>query len=150
MVLSGAPSGEVEAPARRRLQTGAPAAPSAETLTSPPVLRNASEKPGVVELDLTAAPSRLELVPGKPTTAWAYNGTVPGPTIELREGDIVTIHFHNKLAQTDDGPLARAAHSGRRRRQSAESGHARREPGLRLQGSRSGPPARTGITRIPT
>jgi bilirubin oxidase len=49
---------------------------------------------------LTAAPSRVELVPGKPTTAWAYNGTVPGPTIELHEGDTVTIHFHNKLAQT--------------------------------------------------
>jgi FtsP/CotA-like multicopper oxidase with cupredoxin domain len=71
-----------------------------ETFTSPPVLKNASEKPGVVELDLTAAPSRLELMPGKPTTAWAYNGSVPGPTIELREGDTVTIHFHNKLAQT--------------------------------------------------
>jgi len=54
----------------------------------------------VVELDLTAAPSQLEFMPGKPTTAWAYNGTVPGPTIELREGDTVTIHFHNKLAQT--------------------------------------------------
>jgi bilirubin oxidase len=54
----------------------------------------------VVELDLTAAPSRVEFVKGKPTTAWAYNGTVPGPTIELREGDTVTVHFHNKLAQT--------------------------------------------------
>ena len=82
------------------IQTAAPAAPTAETLTSPPVLRNTSGKPGVVELDLTAAPSQLELVPGKPTTAWAYNGTVPGPTIELREGDSVTIHFHNRLAQT--------------------------------------------------
>jgi FtsP/CotA-like multicopper oxidase with cupredoxin domain len=81
-------------------QAGASAPQLAETLTSPPVLRNASETPGVVELDLTAAPSRLELVPGKPTTAWAYNGTVPGPTIALREGDAVTIHFHNKLAQS--------------------------------------------------
>jgi bilirubin oxidase len=72
----------------------------AETWASPPVLKNASDKPGVVELDLTAAPSRVELVPGKPTTAWAYNGTVPGPTIQLHEGDSVTIHFHNKLAQT--------------------------------------------------
>ena len=79
-------------------QSGASA--TSETLTSPPILKNASEKPGVVELDLTAAPSQLELVPGKPTTAWAYNGTVPGPTIELREGDSVTIHFHNRLAQT--------------------------------------------------
>jgi suppressor of ftsI len=66
---------------------------------SPPVLQNASSKLGVVELDLTASPTRLELVPGKVTEAWAYNGTVPGPTIELREGDFVTVHFHNKLAQ---------------------------------------------------
>ena len=71
-----------------------------ETLKSPLVLRNTSQTPGVVEFDLTAAPTQLELVPGKPTTAWAYNGSVPGPTIELHEGDSVTIHFHNKLSQT--------------------------------------------------
>jgi FtsP/CotA-like multicopper oxidase with cupredoxin domain len=66
---------------------------------SPPVLENTSAKPGVVELNLSAAPARLELLPGKATDAWAYNGSVPGPTIELREGDLVTVHFTNKLAQ---------------------------------------------------
>jgi bilirubin oxidase len=95
MALPGVPDGRAGAAA---VQAGG--AGSSETFTSPPVLRNTSEKPGVVELDLTAAPSQVELVPGKPTTAWAYNGTVPGPTIELHEGDTVTIHFHNKLAQT--------------------------------------------------
>ena len=70
-----------------------------DTWHAPPVLQNTSAKPGVVELTLTASPTRLELVPGKPTEAWAYNGTVPGPTIELREGDLVTVHFTNKLAQ---------------------------------------------------
>ena len=57
MALPGSPR---EATGTALFQTGAPAA--AETLTSPPILRNASEKPGVVELDLTAAPARLELV----------------------------------------------------------------------------------------
>jgi len=71
----------------------------ADAWPSPPILQNTSVKPGVVELDLTASPTRLELVPGKMTEAWAYNGTVPGPTVELREGDFVTVHFHNKLAQ---------------------------------------------------
>ena len=71
----------------------------ADDWPSPPALRNTSAKPGVVELSLTASPTRLEFVPGKPTEAWAYNGTVPGPTIELREGDLVTVHFTNKLAQ---------------------------------------------------
>ena len=78
------------------------AAPSADVKTpdtwvSPPVLQNTSAKPGVVQLRLTAAPARLELMPGKPTEAWAYNGTVPGPTLELREGDLVTVHFTNNL-----------------------------------------------------
>jgi bilirubin oxidase len=73
--------------------------PSTDTWKSPSPLLNSTGTPGVVELDLTAAPTRLELVPGKPTEAWAYNGMVPGPTIELREGDQVTIHFHNQLKQ---------------------------------------------------
>jgi FtsP/CotA-like multicopper oxidase with cupredoxin domain len=102
IVLSG-PSGRgAGATAFRAVSSAAPppAAASDETLTSPPVLKNTATTPGMVELDLTAAPAQVELVPGKPTTAWAYNGTVPGPTIELHEGDSVTIHFHNKLAQT--------------------------------------------------
>ena len=72
---------------------------ASDTWFSPPVLRNTSAKPGVVELTLKAAPATLELLPGKATEAWAYNGTVPGPTIELREGDYVTVHFTNNLAQ---------------------------------------------------
>ena len=72
---------------------------SSDTWFSPPVLQNTSAKPGVVELSLTAAPAKLELLPGKPTEAWAYNGTVPGPTLELREGDFVTVHFTNNLTQ---------------------------------------------------
>jgi bilirubin oxidase len=97
LVLPGSPGRDARATS---FQAGSPAVSGPETFTSPPVLRNTSDKPGVVELDLTAAPSQVEMVPGKPTTAWAYNGTVPGPTIELREGDSVTIHFHNKLTQT--------------------------------------------------
>lgn len=79
---------------------GLTAAQPADTWPSPPVLANASKTPGTVELDLTASPTHLELVPGKSTEAWAFNGMVPGPTIELREGDRVTVHYHNKLPQT--------------------------------------------------
>jgi bilirubin oxidase len=53
----------------------------------------------VVELTLTAAPARLALLPGKPTDAMAYNGQVPGPTLEFREGDHVVIHFRNNLPE---------------------------------------------------
>jgi FtsP/CotA-like multicopper oxidase with cupredoxin domain len=75
------------------------AATATDTLTSPPVLKNLSRAPGTVEVTLTAAPSRLALLPGAVTDAYAYNGTVPGPTLEVHEGDRVTIHFHNDLPE---------------------------------------------------
>jgi bilirubin oxidase len=72
-----------------------------DTLREPPLLHNRSRLPGVVEFDLTAAPAKLQLVPGGPLVdAYAYNGSVPGPTIDVREGDSVLIHFHNELPET--------------------------------------------------
>jgi FtsP/CotA-like multicopper oxidase with cupredoxin domain len=52
-----------------------------------------------VEVDLTAAPARLTLVPGATTDMFAYNGRFPGPTLEFREGDRVTVHFRNDLPE---------------------------------------------------
>lgn len=72
---------------------------STESLVSPPLLPNESRIPGRVELTLIAAPARLELLPGHVTDVYAYNGRVPGPTLELREGDSVTIHFRNRLPE---------------------------------------------------
>ncbi|MEJ7812031.1 MAG: multicopper oxidase domain-containing protein, partial [Gemmatimonadaceae bacterium] len=52
-----------------------------------------------MEVTLTAAPARLSLRPGTVTDVVAYNGQVPGPTLELREGDRVTVHFRNDLLE---------------------------------------------------
>jgi FtsP/CotA-like multicopper oxidase with cupredoxin domain len=52
-----------------------------------------------VELNLAAAPARVSVLPGTQTDVYAYNGTVPGPTIELREGDRVIVHFKNNLPE---------------------------------------------------
>jgi FtsP/CotA-like multicopper oxidase with cupredoxin domain len=71
----------------------------ADTLTVPPGLANGSAAPGTVEVELTAAPTRLSLLPGQGTDVWAYNGRTPGPTLELREGDRVTIRFRNELPE---------------------------------------------------
>ncbi|HYN81947.1 MAG TPA: multicopper oxidase family protein [Gemmatimonadaceae bacterium] len=71
-------------------------APSA-ALSAPPVLENISSVPHTVEVTITAAPARLSLVPGKQSDAFAYNGQVPGPTLEIHEGDKVIIHFRNNL-----------------------------------------------------
>jgi FtsP/CotA-like multicopper oxidase with cupredoxin domain len=71
----------------------------ADTLVMPPVMKNVSSAPRTVEVNLVAAPARLALLPGHVTNAFAYNGSVPGPTLEVHEGDHVIIHFHNELPE---------------------------------------------------
>jgi FtsP/CotA-like multicopper oxidase with cupredoxin domain len=65
----------------------------------PPLLKNAATTPGVVEVSITAAPARLTIKPGVTTEMFAYNGSFPGPTLEVNEGDRVTVHFKNDLAE---------------------------------------------------
>jgi len=65
----------------------------------PAVLANASSQPRTVEVTLTAAPTQVSLLPGRMTAVYAYNGRVPGPTLEAREGDRVVIHFKNDLPE---------------------------------------------------
>jgi FtsP/CotA-like multicopper oxidase with cupredoxin domain len=97
MAWSGAPGASRATLARPGIDAVAPL----DTLRQPPVMRNRSTVPGVVEVDLTAAPERLQLVPGGPLVdVYAYNGTIPGPTLDVREGDTVIIHFHNRLPDT--------------------------------------------------
>src|SRR5262245_66153758 len=51
----------------------------------------------VTELDLTAAPVKWELQPGLVVDGWGFNGSVPGPELHVREGDLVRVHLHNRL-----------------------------------------------------
>ena len=73
--------------------------PQSDTLLAPPVLENQSAVPHVVEVTLVAAPARLALLPGKVTDVYAYNGRVPGPTLDVHEGDSVIVHFENRLPE---------------------------------------------------
>ncbi|MDF1505372.1 multicopper oxidase family protein [Roseisolibacter sp. H3M3-2] len=71
----------------------APSTPPAAPARAGPAART-------VELTLTAAPARLALRDGGDTTdVWAYDGRVPGPTLDLREGDRVVVHFRNRLPE---------------------------------------------------
>jgi FtsP/CotA-like multicopper oxidase with cupredoxin domain len=72
---------------------------SGDTLKAPPGLMNRSSEAGTVEVTLTAEPTRLSLLPDQETDVWAYNGRVPGPTLELYEGDRVVIRFRNRLPE---------------------------------------------------
>ncbi|CAN5814891.1 multicopper oxidase family protein [soil metagenome] len=65
-----------------------------------PVLTNLSSAPNTVEVELTASVTRLSLIPGATTEVYAYNERVPGPTLEIREGDRVIVHFRNDLPES--------------------------------------------------
>ena len=51
------------------------------------------------EFEITAAPAEVPLGEGRVTKMWAYNGTVPGPTLRVRLGDTVRVRFTNRLPQ---------------------------------------------------
>ena len=52
---------------------------------------------GVKVFHLIAEPIEWEVAPGFTIRAWGYNGSVPGPLIEVAEGDKVRIYVTNKL-----------------------------------------------------
>jgi bilirubin oxidase len=93
--------GSTPAPEHNAAPSSGPAAAAfTDTLPQPATLENVSTTPGTVEMSLVASPAKLELLSGKTTTAWAYNGSVPGPTIVATEGDHVVVHFTNKLPES--------------------------------------------------
>jgi FtsP/CotA-like multicopper oxidase with cupredoxin domain len=53
------------------------------------------------EIQLRAAPGRVRLLPQPygETTAWSYNGTVPGPEIRVRQGERLRVTVENALAE---------------------------------------------------
>ena len=94
-------SSTLVAPSSARESFDAPATSSAfkTDAANPPLLVNISRRPRTVEVNLTAAVTKLSLQPGVTSEVFAYNGHVPGPTLDVREGDLVIIHFKNNLPE---------------------------------------------------
>jgi len=55
--------------------------------------------PDAIEIHLEAREGEVTYGSSPPTHAWTYNGTVPGPLVEARVGDRLTVHFANKLPE---------------------------------------------------
>lgn len=81
--------------------------PGLRSTGDPPVEVEAPDLPklpyktvdGVKEFHLHAQPVQRELLPDAWMNHWGYNGTMPGPTIEVTEGDRVRIVVHNELPE---------------------------------------------------
>ena len=48
--------------------------------------------------EITMRPAVVEILPGRPTTIWGFNGEFPGPTIRARRGRRVVVRQINNLA----------------------------------------------------
>jgi len=87
---------------------GAPAAQQPAPVTEPvgwadeirlPLAVDLNPDPHVLEISLEARESDVELIPGKPTKAWTYDGGIPGPLIRAQVGDRLIVHFKNSLPE---------------------------------------------------
>ena len=78
---------------------------------------------GTKQFELTAQVVQWEVSPGKKVEAWTYNGTVPGPTLQVDDGDTVRDRAAQPAAGVDLDPLPRPADAERHGR------HDRRHPG---------------------
>ena len=54
---------------------------------------------GVKEFRLTAEVVRTEFVRGRAVDGWGFNGSIPGPSLEVNEGDRVRVVFENHLPE---------------------------------------------------
>ena len=55
--------------------------------------------PHTLEINLEARVANIELIPGKPTAMWTYDGGLPGPLIRAQVGDRLIVHFKNSLPE---------------------------------------------------
>ena len=91
------------APARH---TGNATSVNSPAAASPPMLTPAvpdlpHEMDGAIKVfRLTAEPVQRKIAPFKTINVWGYNGTCPGPTIQIQQGDRVRVIFENKLPES--------------------------------------------------
>jgi FtsP/CotA-like multicopper oxidase with cupredoxin domain len=55
--------------------------------------------PNVLEINLEARVSNVELLPGTTTPVWTYDGAIPGPLLRAKVGDRLIVHFKNSLPE---------------------------------------------------
>lgn len=56
--------------------------------------------PNILEFELEAKISDIEIEEGFATPVWTYGGSLPGPLIKAKVGDKVIVHFKNSLPES--------------------------------------------------
>lgn len=80
-----------------------------DALPVPPVIRATGKSGEVIELEMRQSVQKLHR-DLRPTAIWGYNGTWPGPTIEVQRGHPIQIHWTSKLPTTHLLPVDHSIH----------------------------------------
>lgn len=64
-----------------------------------PQVEDLNPDPDILEIELSAAIHEMEIIPGKKTPVWSYNGGLPGPLLKAKLGDRIIVHFTNLLPE---------------------------------------------------
>jgi FtsP/CotA-like multicopper oxidase with cupredoxin domain len=70
--------------------------PRGVAFKDPVTMPNISTTPGIVEVNLEAKVAPIN-VNGVTANLMTYNGTYPAPTIKVKKGDLLKVHFKNSL-----------------------------------------------------
>lgn len=63
------------------------------------VPRDLNPDPNILEIELVARVTDMEILLGTTTPVWTYNGVLPGPLLKAKVGDRIIIHFRNELPE---------------------------------------------------
>ena len=85
----------LEIPSLRASQVSQPEGWNDDVALTIPVDLNPD--PNILEINLEAKITNMEIMPGKITPVWTYGGSLPVPLIKAKVGDRVIIHFKNNL-----------------------------------------------------
>ena len=98
------PTGTAPPPASPPVSNPPPASPVTPLTVGQPLtdlvrLANTSTTPNEFVATLVARRASKAMLPGTSTEFWTYNSMVPGPLIDVFEGDTVRIRLENQLSQ---------------------------------------------------
>ncbi|WP_166244426.1 multicopper oxidase domain-containing protein [Paenibacillus turpanensis] len=98
-------------------ETAATTNPPKETRLNQPAVPPIMKRNGnQVSIEMTAQITNIEISKGETYNAWTFNGTVPGPVLRIKEGDVLTFTLKNKdpnLAHSMDFHAVHAAPSAK-------------------------------------
>jgi FtsP/CotA-like multicopper oxidase with cupredoxin domain len=100
-------AGAIENPQHHDMQDehkkpdGSPGRDSYRPMVAPDIADLPFEMDGGVKVfRLIAEPVKRQIAPWKTIDAWGYNGSCPGPTIQVQQGDRVRVLFENRLPES--------------------------------------------------